>query len=104
MEKEKPESILAMEVKDFLIEMVVTWSTTVEKETSASWALNSNILINKACTYMYAQTYTTYTYTYTHIHTNVYTHTFVYTHTRTHAVTCIHTTNLGKQSLSYART
>ena len=41
--KEKSESLLAMEVKDFLVKMVVAWSTTVEKETSASWALNSNI-------------------------------------------------------------
>ena len=41
--KEKPESVLAMEVKDLLIEMVVTWSTVVEKETSVSWELNNNI-------------------------------------------------------------
>ena len=92
MEKEKPESILAMEVKDFLIEMVVAWSTGVEKETSASWVLNCNIHINKACTYMCAQTCTTYTYVHTH------------TYTRTHAVTCIRATNLGMHSLSHAHT
>ena len=38
--KEKPESILAMEVKAVLIEMVVALSTAVEKETSASWELS----------------------------------------------------------------
>ena len=38
--KEKPEGILAIEVKDFLIEMVVAWSIAVEKERSASWALS----------------------------------------------------------------
>ena len=53
--KEKSESLLAMEVKDFSIEMVVAWSTAVEKETSASWA----------CTYTYTQTCTTHTYTHT---------------------------------------
>ena len=31
-----------MEVKDYLIEKVVTWSIAVEKKTSANWALNSN--------------------------------------------------------------
>ena len=84
VEKEKPESILAMEVKDFLIEMVVAWSTAVEKETSASWALNSNMPINKACAYTYAQTCTTYTYIHTNIHTNMYTHIHSCTHTLIH--------------------
>ena len=70
--KEKPESILAMEVKDFLIEMVVAWSTAVEKETSASWALNSNIPINKACTYTYVHMQThVYIHAHTHIHTQI---------------------------------
>ena len=45
MEKDKPESVLAMEVKDFLIEMIVAWSTAVDKEPTASWALKSNIPI-----------------------------------------------------------
>ena len=53
--KEKPESALTKEVKDFLTEMVVSWSTAVEKKTSANWALHNNIP-DKAHTHMYSHT------------------------------------------------
>ena len=76
---EKPGSTLAMKEEDFLIEMVVTWSTTVEKKTSANWTLSSNIPINKARTH-----------TCTHIRTHAYMkHRFTFTQARTH--TRIHT-------------
>ena len=95
--KEKLESILAMEVKDFLIEMVVARSTAVEKKTSASRALNSIILINKACTHKHVRhTHTpVYTHTYTHTqicHMYTYTHRYIYAHKSRHAftVTCTH--------------
>ena len=58
-----------MEVKDFLIEMAVTWTTAVEKKTNANWALYSNIQITKH-THMHADTRM-----YTHTHKYIYTHT-----------------------------
>ena len=77
--------------------MVVAWSTAIEKETSASWPLNTNILVNKACTYVYTQTRMTHT----HVHTNMYTHTLVYTYTHVH--TCRHPLSLYL-SLSHTHT
>ena len=82
---EKPGNTLA---KNFLIGMAVTciWSTAVEMKTSANWALNSSISINKAHTYIRTRTYYMYIYT----HTNMYMHT--YTHEKcmhTFTVTCI---------------
>ena len=104
--KEKLETILAIEVKDFLIEMAVAWSTVVEKKTSASQALNTIIPINKACTYMYTQTCTTHiqtcTHTYTRVHTNMHdTHIQTCTHTYTRVYTHVHTYT---QSVTWIRT
>ena len=98
-----------MEVKDFLIEMVVTWPTAVEKETSASCALNHNIPINKACTYAYTQHVCTDMFdTHTHTCTNMY-DTHAYTQTCTHTYSCVRTrtnthVHMRTHPLSHAHT
>ena len=54
---EKSGNTQVIEAKDFSIGMVVTWSTTVKKKTSASWVLTRNVPINKAHTHIHSHTY-----------------------------------------------
>ena len=102
---------LAMEGKHFLIQMVVAWSTAVEKERSAS-RVYPEIKHANTCTHEHVRRTHIRTYTYkpvhTHIYTCVHTHTHIYncvrTHTHTCSVTCVltlivyktHTNQFGK--------